>query len=58
MISHKMYTNLEAEYRKNLRIAFYVGKDMTKPINNKFKKRSCHSQLLLFLKKKSLVISS
>lgn len=47
MISHKMYTDLEPEYRKNLRIAFYVGKDMTKPINNKFKKRSCHIKLMI-----------
>jgi hypothetical protein len=38
-----MHKTLEPEYRKNLQIYFYVAKDMMKPINAKFKKRSCHS---------------
>lgn len=37
MIAHKMID-------KNMHIYFYVAKDQTKPINNKFKKRSCHSK--------------
>ena len=45
MVLHKMYASLEAEQKKNLHAYFYVGKDQTKPINNKFKKRSCHSKL-------------
>jgi len=47
MVVNKMYTTLEPEHRKNLHVAFYVGKDMTKPINNKFKKRSCHIKLMI-----------
>lgn len=43
MTLHKMYTALDPADRPRLRCAFYVGKDMAKPISNKFKKRSCHS---------------
>lgn len=44
MISHKMYTELDPEQRERLHIHWYVGKDQTKPLHNKFKQRSCHSK--------------
>lgn len=48
MISHRLYTSLETdEERSRLRIHNYVGKDQTKPIHNKFKKRSCHIKLMI-----------
>ena len=47
MIAHKLFTSLEPEHRNNLDWHWYVGRDMTKPINNKLKLRSCHSLFLL-----------
>ncbi|KAF4555289.1 Hypothetical protein D9617_2g052420 [Elsinoe fawcettii] len=47
MISHKMYTELEPEYRKNLKWHWYVAKDQIKPLHNKFKQRSCHIKLMI-----------
>lgn len=44
MISHEMYTELDPEQRERLHIHWYVGKDQTKPLHNKFKQRSCHSK--------------
>jgi phosphatidylserine/phosphatidylglycerophosphate/cardiolipin synthase-like enzyme len=43
MVASKLYAELRAEERKRLRVGYYVAKDQTKPIHNKFKKRSCHS---------------
>ncbi|KAH8427395.1 IQ calmodulin-binding motif protein [Aspergillus melleus] len=48
MISNRLYAALETkEERSRLRIYNYVGKDQTKPIHNKFKKRSCHIKLMI-----------
>ncbi|PSK55255.1 hypothetical protein B9Z65_2644 [Elsinoe australis] len=47
MVSHKMYTSLEAEYRRNLKVYWYVAKDQVKPLHNKFKQRSCHIKLMI-----------
>jgi phosphatidylserine/phosphatidylglycerophosphate/cardiolipin synthase-like enzyme len=46
MVASKLFGELEEGERKNLRVHYYVGKDQTKPIHNKFKKRSCHSKLV------------
>jgi phosphatidylserine/phosphatidylglycerophosphate/cardiolipin synthase-like enzyme len=52
MISHRLYTSLETqEERSRLRIYNYVGKDQTKPIHNRFKRRSCHIKLMIIDKK-------
>ncbi|KAK2747192.1 hypothetical protein FQN55_005187 [Onygenales sp. PD_40] len=48
MISNYLYNSLTSEEEKaRLRIYFYVGKDQTKPIHNKFKMRSCHIKLMI-----------
>ncbi|KAF2222072.1 phospholipase D active site motif protein [Elsinoe ampelina] len=47
MIAHKMYMELEPEHRKHLRWHWYVAKDQTKPLHNKFKQRSCHIKLMI-----------
>ncbi|RAH72643.1 IQ calmodulin-binding motif protein [Aspergillus aculeatinus CBS 121060] len=48
MIAHRMYKSLETdELRSRLRIYNYVAKDQTKPIHNKFKRRSCHIKLMI-----------
>jgi phosphatidylserine/phosphatidylglycerophosphate/cardiolipin synthase-like enzyme len=48
MISNRLYTSLETdEERFRLRIFNYVAKDQTRPIHNKFKKRSCHIKLMI-----------
>ncbi|KAK8229092.1 hypothetical protein HDK77DRAFT_282760 [Phyllosticta capitalensis] len=47
MVAHRMYSELSPEQRKNLHVHWYVGKDQTKPLNNKFKQRSCHIKLMI-----------
>ncbi|KAI9847238.1 MAG: hypothetical protein M1838_000974 [Thelocarpon superellum] len=47
MVAHGLYKGLAQEDKKHLHYYFYVAKDMTKPIHNKFKKRSCHVKLLI-----------
>ncbi|KAL4976700.1 hypothetical protein BDW66DRAFT_150852 [Aspergillus desertorum] len=48
MISSRLYTSLETDEEKSrLRIFNYVAKDQTRPIHNKFKKRSCHIKLMI-----------
>ncbi|KAL5049022.1 hypothetical protein BDW71DRAFT_177025 [Aspergillus fruticulosus] len=48
MISNRLYTSLETDEEKSrLRIFNYVAKDQTRPIHNKFKKRSCHVKLMI-----------
>ncbi|KAL6232585.1 hypothetical protein BDW75DRAFT_217392 [Aspergillus navahoensis] len=48
MISNRLYTSLETDEEKSrLRIFNYVAKDQTRPIHNKFKKRSCHIKLMI-----------
>lgn len=44
MISHKMYSELDPSQRKFLNVHWYVGKDQTRPLHNRFKQRSCHSK--------------
>ncbi|KAL4742519.1 hypothetical protein BDV11DRAFT_202617 [Aspergillus similis] len=48
MISNRLYTSLETdEERSRLRVFNYVAKDQTRPIHNRFKKRSCHIKLMI-----------
>lgn len=48
MIANRLYRSLHTdEERSRLRIYNYVGKDQTKPIHNKYKKRSCHIKLMI-----------
>ncbi|EGE85574.1 IQ calmodulin-binding domain-containing protein [Blastomyces dermatitidis ATCC 18188] len=48
MISNRLYNSLTSEEEKaRLQIYNYVAKDQTKPIHNKFKKRSCHIKLMV-----------
>ena len=44
MVAQKLYSALSEAEKENLNIYNYVGKDQTRPIHNKFKKRSCHSR--------------
>lgn len=44
MVANKLYLSLEPEERKLLHVYYYVGKDQTEPVHNKFKSRSCHSE--------------
>lgn len=44
MIAHKLYQSLTEKEKDRLHIYNYVAKDQTRPIHNKFKKRSCHSK--------------
>lgn len=44
MVANKLYQSLDKEERERLRVHYYVGKDETKPVHNKFKARSCHSK--------------
>ncbi|GFF12319.1 phospholipase D Active site motif protein [Aspergillus terreus] len=48
MIANRMYRSLDTdEERSRLRIFNYVGKDQTRPIHNRFKRRSCHIKLMI-----------
>jgi len=47
MFSHKLYGQLTPDEYKLLDIHWYVGKDQTKPLHNKFKKRSCHIKIMI-----------
>ncbi|KAL2839945.1 hypothetical protein BJY01DRAFT_250211 [Aspergillus pseudoustus] len=48
MVSNRLYGSLETEKeRSRLRIYNYVAKDQTRPIHNKFKRRSCHVKLMV-----------
>ncbi|GFF28185.1 2-methylcitrate dehydratase [Aspergillus lentulus] len=48
MIANRLYRSLHTDQeRSRLRIYNYVGKDQTKPIHNKYKKRSCHIKLMI-----------
>lgn len=48
MIANRLYNSLHTdEERGRLRIFNYVGKDQTKPIHNKFKRRSCHVKVMI-----------
>jgi phosphatidylserine/phosphatidylglycerophosphate/cardiolipin synthase-like enzyme len=48
MFGNRLYQALEKqEEKKNLKVYYYVGKDQTRPIHNKQKKRSCHVKLMI-----------
>jgi len=49
MIANKLYTamDLNDSDRELLHVYYYVAKDMTRPIHNGFKGRSCHIKLLI-----------
>jgi phosphatidylserine/phosphatidylglycerophosphate/cardiolipin synthase-like enzyme len=48
MIANRMYRSLDTdEERSRLRIFNYVGKDQTRPIHNRYKRRSCHIKLMI-----------
>ncbi|KAL3470020.1 hypothetical protein BJX99DRAFT_264619 [Aspergillus californicus] len=48
MISNRLYESLNTDEEKSrLRVFNYTGKDQTRPIHNKFKKRSCHVKLMI-----------
>ena len=47
MVADKLFQDLSGDEKLNLHIGYYVGKDQTKPIHNKFKSRSCHIKLMI-----------
>ncbi|KAL2351937.1 hypothetical protein BJ546DRAFT_989692 [Cryomyces antarcticus] len=47
MVAAKLYASLAPAERQNLHVHYYVGKDQSRPIHNKFKSRSCHIKLLI-----------
>lgn len=48
-VASKLYAQLAEtpDASKNLRVGYYTAKDQTRPIHNKFKKRSCHIKILI-----------
>jgi phosphatidylserine/phosphatidylglycerophosphate/cardiolipin synthase-like enzyme len=48
VVVHSLYQQLDhPEEQQRLRVHWYTAKDMNRPINAKFKKRSCHIKLLI-----------
>ncbi|KAF2623730.1 phospholipase D/nuclease [Macroventuria anomochaeta] len=47
MVANEIYSSMDEEHRKNMRIHYYVAKDQVMPIHNKFKARSCHIKLMI-----------
>lgn len=48
MVGNRLYNSLGSDEEKaRLRIYNYIAKDQTRPIHNKFKKRSCHIKLMI-----------
>ena len=47
MFSHKLHTTLTEDELAHLHVFNYVAKDQTRPIHDKFKKRSCHVKLMI-----------
>jgi phosphatidylserine/phosphatidylglycerophosphate/cardiolipin synthase-like enzyme len=47
MVANRLYTSLNEEEKEYLNVYNYVAKDQTKPIHNKFKRRSCHVKILI-----------
>lgn len=47
MVAHSVYKQLTDEEKKFMHFYWYTGKDMTRPINGKYKQRSCHSKYRL-----------
>ncbi|KAF2015791.1 phospholipase D active site motif protein [Aaosphaeria arxii CBS 175.79] len=46
-VASRLCQNLDLESRQRLNIHYYVAKDQTAPIHNKFKARSCHVKLMI-----------
>jgi len=42
-----MFETLEEEYKKNLRVFWYTGKDMIRPVNASKKQRNCHVKIMI-----------
>ncbi|KAF2638859.1 phospholipase D/nuclease [Massarina eburnea CBS 473.64] len=47
MVANKLCQSLSLESKKRLHVHYYVAKDQTRPIHNKFKARSCHIKLMI-----------
>lgn len=47
MIANQLYTTLSDKAKKNLHWFWYIGKDQTRPIVAKKKKRSCHIKVMI-----------
>ncbi|KAK0721602.1 hypothetical protein B0T26DRAFT_673406 [Lasiosphaeria miniovina] len=47
MVAHKLYESLSAAARQRLHYFWYVAKDMTRPLVQEHKKRSCHIKLMI-----------
>ena len=47
MVADGLYKKLEGDEKKLLKIGYYVAKDQTRPIHNKFKSRSCHIKVMV-----------
>ena len=48
MIANRLYGALRTDEEKSrLKIFNYVGKDQTRPIHNRLKRRSCHTKLMI-----------
>ena len=47
MAANHLYSQLSEQEKKFLKVFFYVSSDQTEPINDSFKKRSCHIKLLI-----------
>lgn len=47
MIAHQLYTTLSDHGKKKLHWFWYIGKDQTRPIVAKKKKRSCHIKVMI-----------
>ena len=47
-VANKMFLELKSpQERQLLNVHYYVGKDQTQPIHNKFKSRSCHVKVMI-----------
>jgi phosphatidylserine/phosphatidylglycerophosphate/cardiolipin synthase-like enzyme len=47
MVADGLYKKLVGNEKKRLKIGYYVAKDQTQPVHNKFKSRSCHIKLMV-----------
>ncbi|WWC69128.1 uncharacterized protein I206_103064 [Kwoniella pini CBS 10737] len=47
MVATDMYSRLSDEYKKNLEIYWYTGKDQKTPLNAMKKSRNCHVKLMI-----------
>ena len=47
MVADGLYKKLKGDKKKRLKLGYYVAKDQTQPVHNKFKSRSCHIKLMV-----------